>query len=285
MSSRIISLLALAASAMPGALRVPDQVKQGETLRVSAGPARNGSRASFAGRTVRLFPQPDGTMLGLIPVGVLQRPATLDVKLLDEAGTVIETAPVTIIDGRFETQNIRATKAMKSLKAEPGELAAISSLFRTVTEARSWTEPFVPPTTECANSPFGVLRLHNGKPSGNYHRGIDLRSQHGTPVRATAAGVVRISRMYQLHGGTIGIDHGQGVTSLYIHLSKLVAADGARVSAGDVVGEVGSTGFSTGPHLHWQVAVNGLPVNPIQWAPAIQPCAKAPVKRPAKRRR
>ncbi|MEZ5355260.1 MAG: M23 family metallopeptidase [Bryobacteraceae bacterium] len=265
----------LVLASIPGwaVIRVPDEVKQGDTLRVIVEHAREGLRTSFAGRTVRIFRQPDGSGLGFVPVPVSQRPGRLAVKLIDESGGLLESAAVTVVDAQFLTQNIRATQSMKALTAEPGELAAISRLFRTASDERSWAEPFVAPTGACANSPFGVQRLHNGKRTGAYHKGLDLHSQRGTPVRATAAGVVRISRMYRLHGGTIGIDHGQGVTSLYIHLSKLIAADGARVEAGDVVGEVGSTGFSTGPHLHWQVAVNGLPVNPLQWVPSIKPCS------------
>ena len=78
--------------------------------------------------------------------------------------------------------------------------------------------------------------------------------------------------MFRLHGGTIGIDHGQGVSTLYIHMSKLGVAQGTRVRRGDIVGYVGSTGFSTGPHLHWSVYVHGQPVNPAQWL------AKEPVR-------
>jgi murein DD-endopeptidase MepM/ murein hydrolase activator NlpD len=78
--------------------------------------------------------------------------------------------------------------------------------------------------------------------------------------------------MYQLHGGTVGIDHGQGVVSVYIHLSKVAVHDGQHVNAGDVVGYVGHTGFATGPHLHWGLYVNGLPVNSNQWIQGVNPC-------------
>jgi murein DD-endopeptidase MepM/ murein hydrolase activator NlpD len=137
------------------------------------------------------------------------------------------------------------------------------------------------------NSPFGVRRLHNSEPTGNYHRGLDQRSKRGTPVRAITGGVVRIVRMFNLHGGTVGIDHGEGVTSFYLHLSRFHVKEGARVRGGDVVGYAGSTGFATGPHLHWQLTVNGVPVNPHQWVEGIAPCPEkaAPRKttRPKKR--
>src|SRR3982751_4998975 len=118
----------------------------------------------------------------------------------------------------------------------PGEMDAVRALQASLTEARHWAEPFLNPTGDCMNSLFGVQRYHNGKPTGGYHRGVDLRSPMGRPVEATAAGVVRISRMFQLHGGTVGIDHGQGMTSLYLHLSKLAVPEGTQVRKGEVVG-------------------------------------------------
>jgi murein DD-endopeptidase MepM/ murein hydrolase activator NlpD len=75
------------------------------------------------------------------------------------------------------------------------------------------------------------------------------------------------------HGGTAGIDDGQGLSSIYLHLSKFAVKEGAAVAKGGVIGYVGSTGRSTATHLHWSLYVNGVPVNPRQW-PKVQPCAK-----------
>jgi murein DD-endopeptidase MepM/ murein hydrolase activator NlpD len=117
-------------------------------------------------------------------------------------------------------------------------------------------------------------------PTGNYHGGLDQRGPRGTPIRAIAGGSVRIARMFNIHGGTVGIDHGQGVTSFYLHMSKFATAEGATVAKGDVIGYVGTTGRSTAPHLHWSIAVNGFNVNPSQWV-KVPPCGKSP---PAKKR-
>jgi murein DD-endopeptidase MepM/ murein hydrolase activator NlpD len=175
------------------------------------------------------------------------------------------SADVEVVDAHYPIQNIRATKSMKELKPLPGEMETIRALQQTVSDRRQWTEPFRSPTSDCMNSLFGVQRYHNGKPTGNFHRGVDLRSPLGRPVTAIAGGVVRISTMYRLHGGTIGIDHGQGVTSTYIHLSKLAAKEGDVVKQGEVVAYVGGTGFATGPHLHWGLYVHAVPVNPAQF--------------------
>jgi murein DD-endopeptidase MepM/ murein hydrolase activator NlpD len=149
---------------------------------------------------------------------------------------------------------------------------------------RHWEEPFLAPTSGCMNSPFGVQRLHNGKPTGNYHRGVDQRGPNGRPIVAAASGVVRIARMFNVHGGTVGIDHGQGLTSIYIHMSKIAAEEGAMVKKGDVIGYIGSTGFSTGPHLHWGINVHGVPVQPLQWV-KLTPCGAAPAKKAAPARK
>jgi murein DD-endopeptidase MepM/ murein hydrolase activator NlpD len=79
-------------------------------------------------------------------------------------------------------------------------------------------------------------------------------------------------QQFSLHGGTVAIDHGQGLESMYLHMSKFEAKEGQAVKKGDVIGYVGSTGRSTGPHLHWALYVYGEPVSPLQWV-HLKPCA------------
>jgi murein DD-endopeptidase MepM/ murein hydrolase activator NlpD len=97
---------------------------------------------------------------------------------------------------------------------------------------------------------------------GHFHSGVDLAAPAGTPVRATLAGVAHVvvsSTGYGLH---LIVDHGQGLTSLYGHLSAVAVADGEAVGRGEVIGAVGSTGNSTGPHLHFEIRRDGLPEDP-----------------------
>ncbi|MBX2860590.1 MAG: M23 family metallopeptidase [Vampirovibrio sp.] len=137
---------------------------------------------------------------------------------------------------------------------------------------RYWDKPFQLPVPDCMNSRFGNLRLHNGKFTGNYHKGVDQRSPQGRPIKAAASGTVKLVKKFRLHGGTVGLDHGQGVSSIYIHMSKFAVKPGDVVQKGQVIGYVGSTGFATGPHLHWGVYVNGMPVNPRQWVKGLNAC-------------
>jgi lysostaphin len=244
------------------------QVRQGEVLRITA----DGSDAQLNEKAIRLFPQPGGQNLGLMPIPVTQAPGKYTVTVRDSHGAKLKEIPILVVDAHYPRQNIRASKAMKSITPLPGEMEAVRALNNTVSERRMWMEPFLTPTSECMNSLFGVMRYHNGKATGNFHRGVDLRSPAGRPVHAISSGVVKISQMFRLHGGTIGIDHGQGVTSTYLHMSKLAVPEGTTVKAGDIVGFVGSTGFATGPHLHWGLYVNGVPVNPSQWIPDVPRC-------------
>jgi murein DD-endopeptidase MepM/ murein hydrolase activator NlpD len=120
-------------------------------------------------------------------------------------------------------------------------------------------------------SPFGVKRLHNGKPTGEYHGGVDQRTPAGEPIRAVAAGTITFAQQFNVLGNAVGIDHGQGLASMYLHMSTLAVAPGGQVQLGDILGYSGSTGRSTGPHLHWVLYVNGINVNPAQWV-KLQPC-------------
>lgn len=97
------------------------------------------------------------------------------------------------------------------------------------------------------------------------HKGVDLAAPTGTPVYATADGLVGRADWFSSYGLYISIDHGAELETRYAHLSRLAVAAGDRVQKGDLIGYVGSTGRSTGPHLHYEVRVDGVAVNPIPY--------------------
>lgn len=258
------TFLFLAAAANPSTVQIaPKNPKQGDIIRISA-PAE-ASSARLGTRSIQLFPQTDGTRFGLMPVRANQKPGAYPIEILKADGAALETLRILIRDARFPSQNVRLSRSVQALKPSPGEMETVAAFRNAVTPDRHWSEPFELPIPGCLTSPYGVRRLHNGKPTGNYHAGLDQASPAGTPIRAIAAGVVRLVKEYNVHGNVVGVDHGQGLSSIYLHMSKFEAAEGKSVQKGDVIGYVGSTGRSTAPHLHWSIYANGVAVNPAQW--------------------
>jgi murein DD-endopeptidase MepM/ murein hydrolase activator NlpD len=225
-------------------------------------------------RTIRLFPQDDGGWLGLMPVPADQKPGEYKVELLDSKNAALATVTVRVVDPRFRKQHVLIEPRIAELRPSPGESETSAAFRKDVSAVRYWSEPLGLPVRGCMTSPYGVQRYLNGKPTGDIHGGLDQRSPAGTPIHAVEGGVVKIVRDWNLHGRTVGIDHGQGLESMYLHMSKFAVAEGAIVKKGDVIGYVGSTGRSTAPHLHWTLYVNGVPVNPLEWV-EVRPCATA----------
>ncbi|NPB05807.1 MAG: M23 family metallopeptidase [Aquificae bacterium] len=139
----------------------------------------------------------------------------------------------------------------------------VRKTLRRYTPVRYYEErPLFPLRTyKRISSPFGVRRWVNGKPSG-FHKGLDLAAPYGTPVLASLSGRVVLARYLPLTGYTVILDHGWGLMTLYAHLSEITVSEGSFVKRGQVIGKVGSTGRSTGPHLHFGVYLNDSAVDP-----------------------
>ncbi len=120
------------------------------------------------------------------------------------------------------------------------------------------------PTMGLVSSQFG----RRGSPftgRGEFHKGIDISAKRGTPVQATAKGVVSFSGVDGAYGNTVIINHGSGLVTRYAHMQRCAVKEGDSISRGDLVGYVGNTGRTTGPHLHYEVMLNGVCVNPMHY--------------------
>jgi murein DD-endopeptidase MepM/ murein hydrolase activator NlpD len=261
----------------------PTTTPLGDTVRVrcegvtSSDPAT----ARLKDRTVRMFRQSDGSWLGLMPIAEADIPGAYSVEFLSADGSTIDSANLRIRPTVFPTQNVNLAPQIEELKSSPEEIQTLATFRNSVSDKKFWDEPLVAPVPGCVLSPFGVKRLHNGKPTGEFHGGVDQRAAAGNPIHAAAAGEVKIAQPFTVLGGAVGIDHGQGLETMYLHMSKIAVQPGAHVNKGDVIGYIGATGRANGPHLHWLIDVNGVPVNPRQWV-TLAPCGAGPKSGAAK---
>ena len=228
------------------------------------------------GQEVR-FAGERGVYYGLVGVHVFTEPGLyeLELKAVDGRGqdTVISTG-VIVESGRFGYERIELPASRTSL-LDPAVIAADRERFdvlrRTFTPERQWTTPFQRPCVGTISSYFGTHRAYSGGPYTSFHSGVDFRAPGGTPVHAPAGGTVALADPTALWGNAVVIDHGWGVVTGYGHLSQIDVQVGQQVSQGDLIGKVGSTGLSTGAHLHWEVWVGGTSVNGLQWLEEFYP--------------
>lgn len=152
------------------------------------------------------------------------------------------------------------------------EDAFLATIFNSSSETRQWQGLFMPPFGETfITAPYGDARSYNGGPVEVYHSGVDYAGAVGTPILAPASGTVVFNDFLELRGNVLILDHGQGITSAYYHLSEAFVVAGDAVTAGQTIAAGGSTGLSTGPHLHWDMRVHGVPVNGLQWLETVFP--------------
>jgi murein DD-endopeptidase MepM/ murein hydrolase activator NlpD len=136
-----------------------------------------------------------------------------------------------------------------------------TDVFKIVSADREWSGSFEPPVKAEISDVFGVQRVFNGKVQST-HQGLDFRVPAGTPVEAVNAGTVILAQSLYFEGNCVMIDHGQGLITIYMHLSELRVKQGDHVRKGQLVGLSGGTGRATGPHLHLAVRWQGVYVNP-----------------------
>lgn len=153
-------------------------------------------------------------------------------------------------------------------EASPAAIARSNAALRT-TGSMAANIPSIWPVVGPLRSGVGVRSNPFGGSSLEFHKGQDISAPMGTPISATADGVVVIARWMRGYGNGIYIDHGNGITTRYGHLSRIDVVEGQLIKRGDHLGLVGSTGRSTGPHLHYEVRINGQPVSPTAYLPAL----------------
>ncbi|NJK68289.1 MAG: M23 family metallopeptidase [Microcoleus sp. SU_5_3] len=213
------------------------------------------------------FPMGNNRFRALLPTTPLEKPGTRQIQVAGDGQ--VQKLSVQVRSRNFPTQSIWLPPG-KDSEGTDAEFDRVDAFKALVTPQKFWNGPLLRPNSGEITTIYGVRRYYNGVFAQDYyHRGVDYAGAYGSPVVAPAAGRVslvgRESQGFKIHGNVVGIDHGQGVASILLHLSRIDVKEGDFVQAGQVIGALGSTGAATGPHLHWGLYVNGQAVDPVPW--------------------
>lgn len=267
----IVALVAIAIPARALSVRLsPTTAQLGDTISVvieQTQTTNSTPTVKLGQKTYPAFPTSTGNFRALLPTTPLDKPGTLQIQVAGEGE--VQNFSVPLKKRSFPVQSITLSGSAND-DGTPQEFDRVDAFKALVTPEKYWKGAFIRPNEGPVTSGYGIRRYYNGVFAEDYyHRGIDYAGDTGSPVVSPASGrialVGRAAQGFKIHGNVVGIDHGQGVASIMLHLSRIDVKEGDFVQAGQLVGAVGSTGASTGPHLHWGLYVNGLSVNPAPW--------------------
>ena len=268
-----LALAILSAHAADRELQLPDQLQQGQLV---VGHAPKGAKIEFAGR--RVLVGDDGVF-----VFGLGRDAPAEEKLhIRYSNGKANDVVLRIAKREYETEHVNGlpphtvTPNPELMKRIERERARVAETRHRNDAREDFERGFLDPVENARVSGlWGRQRIDNGKPMAP-HFGLDFAVPNGTPIRATAPGVVTLAEMGMvLNGGIVVLDHGHGVSTTTIHMSRIDVKPGQKLKQGDVVGLAGATGRATGPHVHWAANWFDVAIDPAL-LPKIGDFAKAP---------
>src|SRR3989344_6644390 len=260
-----------AAFAATGVLIVPDKILQGEPMRATTENAPFLKEVIFDGKSIPVFFY-NGKMRAFVGIDLMKKPGNYELKATLTSGAVLKKTIAVLGRKKPVVEQVAIPEKMGG-NTTSGQKNLVSSISKgdtdikkVITEIRStWTaRKFIPPLALMAvTNPYGY-----GVDTGAYvipHKGTDLKAKFGTEVFAMNRGVVKLAREYQAYGKTILIDHGLGLQTLYLHLSKMNVKEGDIVERGKIIALSGDTGYITGPHLHLSIRIGGTSIDPMKF--------------------
>ncbi len=254
----------LAASAFDVSLS-PNPVHQGDAFAIKVTSESDLSpEGSIGKRELRFHRTAPGRFTAISFFGLEQKPDTYAIRIRQGDIEKIIKARVHPLKARtihLTLADDKVTLSPENEKRANRESRLLKSLWSKVT-SRKWEGNFIPPLETGVSTEFGVIRLMNKK-KRSVHKGVDYKGTRGMFVWAINGGTVSLTDEHFFGGKTVMIDHGEGLYSLYMHLSKIVVKEGQTIEKSDPVGLVGATGRATGPHLHISVKWLGQTVNPV----------------------
>jgi murein DD-endopeptidase MepM/ murein hydrolase activator NlpD len=252
---------------------LPKLVKQGEVCFLKArGPISFKSvHGEFQGKRYPLgLGENNQDYEGLLGIDMDTKPEKYGIRFVATDGRGkddSQTSSIKVTKADFAVQRLTLPQSMvdldpKTLERVNRESKRLKELFQNFWNERTWRGAFIRPVEGELSGAFGTRRIINGQPKSS-HTGVDLRAEEGTPVWASNSGRVALVDELFFTGKSVILDHGWGLYSMYFHLSEVRVQEGDRIPKGAELGRVGSTGRSTGPHLHWGIILNGARVDPF----------------------
>lgn len=238
---------------------------------VDLGTAAQAPKATWQGRPVLVVKDQDARWLAIVGIPLSIKPGSPQ-----QVSSDGRNLPFVVSNKKYPEQRI-TLKNQRQVNPNPDDLKRIEQELDVQVRAYRTFSPVTPsnllldkPVDGPLSSKFGVRRFFNGE-ERNPHAGLDFAVPAGTPIKSPAAGKVILIGNYFFNGNTVFVDHGQGLISMFCHMSKIDVTVGDAVPRGGVVGRVGSTGRATGPHMHWNVSLNDARVDPAIFINAFQP--------------
>jgi hypothetical protein len=248
----------------------PEEIPQGglSLLRIKCAEGVTPTATWFSQKTPLRLSRAESCWIGFLAADLRAetRPAKLRVKFKPSGQT--KSVTINIKNKDYGVRRLTLPKKMvdldkETLKRVRGESKKMKSLWAVQPAPPYWKGPFLKPVPGKVIGPFGRRSMINNQPRSP-HSGVDLRAALGTPIKATNYGKVVLTANHFFTGHTIVIDHGSGILSMYFHLDKIDVKKDEMVNKSQIIGRAGSSGRSTGPHLHWGVRILGMRVDPLR---------------------
>jgi len=256
----LVVLLLISGSSRAGSLELEGRLEQGALV---IGKTEPGARVFHDGEAVPVSPEGDfviGFEREAPPVSRLEAELPDGRRLVRELEVKRRDYRIQRIDGLPPAKVTPKKEA--DLKRIRADIAAVKKARARVDQRTDYLDGFQWPARGRISGVYGSQRVLNGKPK-RPHYGVDIAGPVGKPVRAPADGIVTLAHPDMFYsGGTLIMDHGQGLSSTFLHLSRILVKKGERVEKGQIVAEMGATGRATGPHLDWRMNLRGKRVDP-----------------------
>jgi murein DD-endopeptidase MepM/ murein hydrolase activator NlpD len=226
---------------------------------------------NIAGNPLFFMQTDENTSSAIFGINAMQDPGLVEFSLdIDEStGNPLHLSQMLIVaSGNYGKD---APFVVDPLKIDPETIGPEEEKLKEITSVisptRYWNESFKYPIDEpCINSLFGNRRSYNGSPYTYFHTGVDFGvCANNLNIYSDAPGVVVLTDYQEVCGNTLVIDHGWGVFTRFCHLESFAVSQGDIIQTGQILGQIGNTGRSTGPHLHWEILVHSIQVNPFTW--------------------